>query len=74
MDDSECVQPLPLLEDGDYISKIQGILDKRGRSKVIIAKLKGHATDEMVEDGRVRWQDKGGHEAADGAVDYGRRR
>ena len=41
---------------------------------VKIAKVKGHATDEMVEDGRVRWQDKGGHEAAGGAVDYGRRR
>ena len=39
-----------------------------------VAKVKGHATDEMVADGTVRLQDKDGHEAADRTADLGRRR
>ena len=40
---------------------------------VKVAMVKGHATDEMVADGTVRWQDQDGHEAADRAADLGRR-
>ena len=39
-----------------------------------VAKVDGHATDEVVENGGVRWQDKDGNEAADGSADLGRRR
>ena len=37
-----------------------------------VAKVEGHATDEMVATGTVRWQDKDGNEAADRAADSGR--
>ena len=69
------VKPLPLLhEDGSVIPCFQGILDRGGRSTVKVAKVNGHATDEMVEDGRVRWQDKDENEAGDRPADLARRR
>ena len=55
-------------KNGDQIATIQRILDKRGSSIAKVANIKGHATDEMVADGTVRWQDKGGNEAADRAA------
>ena len=39
-----------------------------------VAKVKGHPADEMVEDCGVGWQDKDGHEVADGPAALGRRR
>ena len=37
----------------------------RSRCTVGVGKVKGHATDAMVADGRVRKEDKGGHDASD---------
>ena len=45
-----------------------------GRDKVRITKVKGHADDTMVLDGRVGEGDRLGSGAADEAADFGRRR
>ena len=41
---------------------------------VRISKVKGHAREDMVDDGRVRNLDLLGNRAADEAADFGRRR
>ena len=41
---------------------------------VRISKVKGHAAEGMVLDGRVREVDRLGNDAADKAADFGRRR
>ena len=41
---------------------------------VRISKVKGHAEEDMVQDGRVRELDRVGNNAADEAADFGRRR
>ena len=43
-------------------------------NSVKISKVKGHATNAMVADGRVRREDKEGNDAADIAADFGRLR
>ena len=45
-----------------------------GRSTVNVVEVKGHATHEMVRDGRVRNEDQEDSAAADDAVDLGRGR
>ena len=44
-----------------------------GRDTVGVTKVKGHATDDDVEHGRVGLADKVGHAGADAAADLGRR-
>ena len=46
----------------------------RGFDTVRISKVKGHAREDMVDDGRVRNLDLLGNRAADEAADFGRRR
>ena len=75
LDGSEWFKPVSLQKDGEFIAYVRGILNKRGRSTVKLTKVKqSHATDEMVADGTIRWQDKDGNEAADRAADLGRTR
>ena len=50
------------------------MLHLRGLDTVRIAKVKGHADEGMVLDGRVREVDRFGNGAADEAADFGRRR
>ena len=50
------------------------MLHLRGLDTVRITKVKGHADQEMVLDGRVREIDRLGNNAADEAADFGRRR
>ena len=50
------------------------MLHLRGHDTVRITKVKGHADEGMVLDGRVRELDKLGNDAADEAADFGRRR
>ena len=66
LEGSEWLKPLPLHRDGDLITYIQGT--------VKVAKAEGHALDEMVADGSVRWQDKDGNESAERDADLGRSR
>ena len=53
---------------------IERMLHLRGLDTVQITKVKGHADEGMVLDGRVRELDKLGNDAADEAADFGRRR
>ena len=46
----------------------------RGLDTVRVTKVKGHASEDMVADGRVRNLDRLGNRAADEAADFGRRR
>ena len=48
--------------------------DLRGLDTVKVTKVKGHADEGMVLDGRVREVDRLGNDAADDAADFGRRR
>ena len=50
------------------------MIDLRGSNTVRITKVKGHADEGMVADGRVRMLDRLGNNAADEAADFGRRR
>ena len=50
------------------------MLDLRGRDTVRVNKVKGHADEGMVLDGRVQKRDRVGHNAADEAADFGRNR
>ena len=63
-----------LVNDGDLLFLIDRMLHLRGRDTVRISKVKGHADEGMVLDGRVREVDRLGNDAADEAADYGRRR
>ena len=66
--------PLELLTDGDLLILLRRMLDLRGRDTVRVTKVKGHADEGMVLDGRVREIDRLGNNAADEAADFGRRR
>ena len=50
------------------------MLHLRGLDTVRITKVKSHADEGMVLDGRVREVDRSGNDAADEAADFGRRR
>ena len=47
------------------------LLKVKGHRAVQISKVKGHATDEMVADGKVRKEDKEGNDEADAAAKEG---
>ena len=66
--------PFELVMDGDLLLLIDRMLHLRGLDTVRISKVKGHADQEMVLDGRVRELDRLGNNAADEAADFGRRR
>ena len=66
--------PFELVNDGDLLLLTERILRLRGRDTVMISKVKGHADEGMVLDGRVREVDRLGNDAAGEAADFGRRR
>ena len=66
--------PFEHVTDGDLLVLINRMLHLRGLDTVRISKVKGHADDGMVLDGRVRELDKFGNDVADEAADSGRRR
>ena len=74
LDNRYCSSPFELVTDGDLLVLIRRMLDLRGRDTVRIAKVKGHADEAIVLDGRVRDLDRIGNNAADEAADFGRRR
>ena len=59
---------------GRLLFLIDRMLQLRGLGTVRISKVKGHADEGMVVDGRVRDLDLLGNNAADEAADFGRRR
>ena len=72
--DSDCLsKPLPLVKDGDLIALARYTICTRGRDTVRVTKVKGHAEDVDLQQGRVRLLDKQGNAEADEAADLGRR-
>ena len=67
-------QPFQVVPDGDLLCLIHHMLLLRGLDTVKVTKVKGHASEDMVVDGRVRDLDRLGNRAADEAADFGRRR
>ena len=66
--------PLELVTDGDLLILFRRMLDLLGRSAVRVTRVKGHADEGVVFDGRVRELDRLGNDAADEAAEFGRRR
>ena len=60
---------LPLVKDGDLVALAQYIIHARGRDTVRVTKVKRHATDADVEQGRVRLEDQLANAEADAAAD-----
>ena len=73
LDDCFSAAPLELVTDGDLLVLIRRMLDLRGRDTIRVTKVKGHADEVMVFDGRVREFERLGNDAADDAADFGRR-
>ena len=72
--DKDClVKPLPLIKDGDLVALVQYMIRTRGRGTVRVTKVKGHAEDLDVQQGRVRLKDQLVNAEADTAADLGRR-
>ena len=65
--------PFELVHDGDLLLLIERILHLRCLDTVRISKIKGHADEGTVLDGRVREIDRLGNAAADEAAYFGRR-
>ena len=71
---ADCLaKPLALVKDGDLIALVRYMIRTRGRGTVKVTKVKGHAEDIDVQQGRVRLVDKQGNVEADIAADLGRR-
>ena len=66
--------PFSLCTDGDLLKCIDSMVLYRSARSVRVSKVKGHATDAMVSEGKVRREDKDGNDAADIAADFGRLR
>ena len=70
-------KPLPfktrwaMLKNGDLWEVFTNIVRRRGPETIAISKVKGHATDEMVDEGQVRLSDKKGNDNADKAAERG---
>ena len=64
----------PLVKDGDLLATIHSMLCFRGMDTVKVSKVKGHATQAMVDNGDVRIEDLVGNNDADAAADLGRLR
>ena len=73
LDRDSLVRLLPLVKDGDLIALAQYMIRTRCRETVRVTKVKGHAEDVDVQQGRVRLVDKQGNAEADVAADLGRR-
>ena len=74
LDGGPSVRPFEIVKDGDLLCFIDRMLQLRGFDTVKVSKVKGHADEGMVLDGRVRDLDRLGNNAAEEAADFGRRR
>ena len=66
-------KPLPLVKDGDLVAIAQYMIQVRGQDTVRVTKVTWHATEMVVQQGRVREEDRLGNAEADTAADLGRR-
>ena len=68
---SQSRRPWSLVKNGDLWQSIEEAVLAKGPRSVRVTKVKGHATDEMVNEGRVKPEDKAGNDVADKAADKG---
>ena len=61
LDHDRLVKPLPLVKDGDLIALVRYMIRTRGRETVRVTKVKRHAEDVDVQQGRVRLVDQQGN-------------
>ena len=73
LDHDRLVKPLPLVKGGDLIALARYMIRTCDRETVRVTKVKGHAEDVDVQQGRVRLVDQQGNAEADAAADSGRR-
>ena len=66
--------PLLLVKDGDLLATVNSMLRLRGVETVMVSKVKGHATQVMVDNGDVRSEHLIGNDGADTAAELGRLR
>ena len=64
-------QSWALMKDGDLWEVFTDLVKIRGPQTVWITKVKGHATQEMVDEGKVEQEDMRGNSMVDRAVDLG---
>ena len=69
LDHDSLVKHLLLVKDGDLIALARYMIRTRGRETVRVTKVKGHAEDVDVQQGRVRLADQQGNSEADTAAD-----
>ena len=67
-------RPFPLVNDGDLLDLAQRLLGRLGTGNAAVSKVKGHADEGLVAQGRVREIDRIGNNEADAAADLGRKR
>ena len=58
LDRDSLVRPLHLVKDGDLIALVQYMIRTRGRDTVRVTKVKGHAENVDVQQGRVPLEDQ----------------
>ena len=73
LDHDRLVKPLPSVKVGDLIALARYMICTRGLETVRVTKVKGHADDVDVRQGRVRLLDQQENAEADAAADLGRR-
>ena len=64
-------RPWALTKNGDLWESIEEAIKIKGPESVKVAKVKGHATEEMVEEGKCKAKDKEGNDKSDKAADKG---
>ena len=60
-----------LMKDGDLWENFADIVKQRGPHSVWITKVKGHATQEIVDEGKVEEEEKKGNDDSDKAAGMG---
>ena len=60
-----------LVKDGDMWETMNNAIQAKGCDYIRLTKVKGHATSQMVEDGKVKPEDKNGNDEADDSADRG---
>jgi len=64
-------KPFNIIPDGDLWEWFAKIVKAKGAEAVRLTKVKGHATEEMVKQGKVKEEHKVGNDFSDEAADIG---
>ena len=72
-DSGSLSKPSPLVKYGDLNAIPRHLILARGPDTVKVTKVKGHAIEADVDQGRVKLEDRPGNIEADTAADLGRR-